>query len=56
MFGNGKPVEFARKLEEECPGTTMRLYREAQAITKDYPYQERIDLYKAKLQKFERFL
>lgn len=56
MFGNGKPVEFARKLEEESKGTTMKLYREAQKIMKNFPYLEMIDLYKEKLEQFSRFL
>lgn len=49
LYGNGKPVEFARKLELEMPGVTMELYREAQKIVKNYPYLEQIALYQSKL-------
>lgn len=56
MFGNGKPVEFARKLEIEMPGVTMDLYREAQKIVKNYPYASEIARYKEKLKKYSKFL
>lgn len=48
VFGNGKPVEFARRLEEEKPGIVARLYKKAQQITKDYPYQQQIEYYETK--------
>lgn len=41
-LGNGRPVEFARKLEEETPGIVNKLYLKAQEITKYYPYDEKI--------------
>lgn len=46
LFGNGKQVEFAAKLEQEIPGVTAVLYREAQKVTKDYPYTYEIERYK----------
>lgn len=56
LFGNGRQVEFAAKLEAEKKGITLVLYREAQKIVKGYPYEEEIDKYKKKLQKFKKFL
>lgn len=41
-FGGGRLVEFANKLEKETPGITTILYKKAQEITKDFPYQEMI--------------
>lgn len=49
VFGNGKTVEFARKLEAENKGIVARLYKKAQGITKDYPYQAKIDYYQEKI-------
>jgi len=50
LFGNGKPVEFARKLELENKGIVDKLYKKAQQITKDYPYGQEIEKYKALIQ------
>lgn len=50
VFGNGQTVEFARRLELDVgEGTTIRLYKKAQEITKDYPYEEKIKEYTEKL-------
>ena len=47
VFGGGRVAIFATKLEEELgEGTVKRLYKKAQEITKNYPYQEKIDYYK----------
>lgn len=47
VFGAGRTTEFANRLEKELgKGTVSRLYREAQKIVKDFPYQAKIDYYK----------
>lgn len=51
IFGDGKTVEFARRLEEEKKGIVQKLYKEAQKITKDFPYEEKIEYYKKELEK-----
>lgn len=51
IFGDGKTVEFARKLEEEKPGIVKKLYRQAQEIVRYYPYEEKIAYYKDLLTK-----
>lgn len=51
MFGDGKTVEFSARLESENPGMTALLYREAQKIVKNFPYEEKIAEYEAKLGK-----
>lgn len=56
IFGDGKTVEFAAKLEKETPGIVKILYREAQKIVKGYPYAEEIALYKEKVKKLARDL
>lgn len=56
IFGDGKTVEFAARLEKETPGIVKILYREAQKIVKGYPYLEEIALYKAKVKKLARDL
>lgn len=48
VFGNGKPVEFARKLELEKKGIVAKLYKKAQEITKYFPYEKKIEYYKQK--------
>lgn len=48
LFGGGRTAIFATKLEEEGIDTKT-LYRKAQQITKDFPYQEKIAYYKALL-------
>jgi hypothetical protein len=51
IFGGGKVVIFGSKLEAELGvGTIARLYRQAQQITKGFPYAEKIAHYKALLQ------
>ena len=48
VFGGGKTATFANKLDEELGiGTVARLYREAQKIVKDYPYEAQIAHYKS---------
>lgn len=56
IYGNGKPVEYARNLELHQKGVTMRLYREAQAVVKNYPYEEKIAYYTKKLEKYKHLL
>jgi hypothetical protein len=51
IFGDGKTVEFAARLESETPGITAVLFREAQKIVKNFPYEEKIEEYKLKLGK-----
>lgn len=47
VFGGGKVALFATRLEKERgAGTVSRLYRQAQQIVKDYPYEEKISHYK----------
>lgn len=52
IFGNGRPVEFARKLELENKGIVAKLYKKAQQITKDYPYQKQIEYYEERIKGF----
>lgn len=49
VFGGGRPVEFARKLEEETPGITAELYRKAQKIEPNFNYSAIIYHYSALL-------
>lgn len=56
IYGDGKMVEFSAKLEKETPGITIVLYREAQKITKNYPYAVEIERYKTLLKKYKKFL
>ena len=52
MFRNGMIPHFSARIEKELgEGTTHRLYRKAQEITKDYPYLEKIAHYKSELSK-----
>lgn len=50
VFGGGRLPIFGSNLEKETNGITTQLYREAQKIVKDYPYQEKIDYYKKLIQ------
>lgn len=51
VFGGGRVSIFAEKLDEELGiGTVSRLYREANTTVKDFPYQEKIDHYKRRLE------
>jgi hypothetical protein len=53
VFGGGKVSIFAINLDKELgEGTSMRLYKEAQEITKYYPYEEKIKEYKEKLSQY----
>ena len=53
-LGNGKPVEFARKLSIEYgQGIVAELYREAAKIVKYFPYEEKIEEYKLKLKEYD---
>lgn len=50
VFGGGKVSVFAERLEKELGvGTVSRLYREANQIIKDFPYEAKIEYYKKKL-------
>lgn len=49
IFGGGKPVEFARKLEKENKGIVQKLYKKAQEIVRYFPYEEKIEYYKQKI-------
>lgn len=49
IFGKGRVATFGFKLEQEQKGIVAELYRKAQEITKDYPYQEMIDHYKKRV-------
>ncbi len=46
IWGGGRTVEFARKLELEEPGVVSKLYREAQKVVKDFPYEQLIEKYR----------
>lgn len=54
VFGGGKVVAFAANLEKEQPGIVGLLYRKAQEIVKDYPYSQKIEEYKIKLQELNK--
>lgn len=56
VFGDGKTVEFAAKLEKETPGIVKKLYKKAQQITKDYPYEEDIEKYKGLLEEYKHLM
>lgn len=48
VFGGGKIAVFATKLEAELgKGIIGRLYRKAQQIVKDFPYESKIAHYKS---------
>lgn len=49
VFGDGRVSIYAEKLEKEKKGIVNWLYREANKITKDYPYLKLIQEYKDKL-------
>lgn len=50
VFGGGKVSVFAERLEKELGvGTVARLYREANQIVKDFPYEAKIEEYENKL-------
>lgn len=50
LFGGGRTAVFATKLDQELgEGTAIRLYRDAQKIVKDYPYQKQIEFYTQKI-------
>jgi hypothetical protein len=51
MLYNGQPSVFALRLERDYGvGTVARLESQRQVITKDFPYQEKIDFYKERVQ------
>jgi hypothetical protein len=50
IFGGGRTVVFANKLDAEKPETVKNLYRKAQEITKSYPYEEKIQEYSQKVE------
>ena len=52
-FGGGRLAVFATKLEAEGI-STKDLYRKAQEITKYYPYAEKIEYYKSKVELLEK--
>ena len=50
VYRNGRTPEFADRLSKELgEGIVKELYREAQKIVKDLPYQKLIDEYKLKV-------
>lgn len=49
VFGGGRTAIYANRLETENPGIVAKLYRQAQEIVKNYPYEEKIEYYKEKL-------
>jgi hypothetical protein len=50
IFGGGQIHRFGFNLDMECgEGTVARLYRKAQEITKNYPYEEKIKEYQTKI-------
>lgn len=54
VFGGGRNVIFAANLERDCgKGTVDRLFKKAQEIVKNFPYEEKIDYYKLKLKELE---
>lgn len=55
IFGSGRNVEFAQKLNEEVGKQTVQsLFRKAQEITKNYPYEEKIEYYKQKVKELSK--
>lgn len=50
VFGGGQIATFANNLERENEGIVTALYKKSQEITKDYPYQEKIDYYQSLLE------
>ena len=54
MWRNGMIPTYSIRLEQELgEGITKTLYRDAQKIVKDYPYQAEIDRYKALVKELE---
>lgn len=54
VFGGGRVAIYAVCLEQELgQGTVARLYKKAQGITKDFPYEKTIKYYTEKLKEFE---
>lgn len=51
IFGNGNTAEFGYRLNNENAGIVNQLYKEAQKITKDYPYEKEIEKYKELVKK-----
>lgn len=51
IFGKGKTSIFAENLEKEISGIVVLLYREANKITKDFPYISKIKYYQDLLSK-----
>ena len=54
VFGRGKTTIFANKLESEKKGITIKLYKNAQAIIRYFPYEEKIEEYKKKIEELQR--
>lgn len=54
MFRNGMIPDFSARIEKELgEGTTHRLYEKARITVNDYPYEEKIKEYKAKLKEYD---
>jgi hypothetical protein len=54
VFGGGKIAVFATKLDHELgEGAVTKLYRKAQEITKNFPYEKKIEEYKEKLKQYD---
>ena len=52
MFRNGMIPDFSRRLEDELgEGITKELYKLANNITKDFPYEAKIKEYQEKVKK-----
>lgn len=55
VFGGGKQVAFAERLSRELgEGIITELYKKAQEIVKDFPYEEKISYYQEKLLAIEK--
>ena len=55
LYRNGMIPDFSQKLEKELgDGITKELYREANKIVKDYPYQEKINHYRKLVEKLQK--
>lgn len=57
MWRNGMIPNFSHKLEHELgKGITEKLYAKAREITKDFPYEEKIEFYKKKVKRLESII
>ncbi len=57
MFRNGMIPDFSQRLEQELgEGITKELYRDANKLVHDFPYEVKIKEYKEKLQTYANLL